>query len=74
MHAKRYGVRPPMELIEPCYEIDKKEYIIRNDQEAEQYKIQRMRATVARSINPRDLVNKYAGKYEKNKERQRIAS
>ena len=63
-----------MELIEPCYEIDKKEYIIRNDQEAEQYKIQRMRATVARSINPRDLVNKYAGNYEKNKERQRIAS
>ena len=58
-----------MELIEPCYEIDKKEYIIRNDQEAEQYKIQRMRATVARSINPRDLVNKYAGNYEKNKQR-----
>ena len=37
--GKRNGVKPPMELIEPCYDINKKEYIIRNDIEAEQYKI-----------------------------------
>ena len=35
MHERKFGIRPPLDLDEPCFDMDKKEFIIRNDVEAE---------------------------------------
>ena len=65
MHDRKFGVRQPIDLIEPCFDMENKDYIIRDDAQAEQYRINRMKATVARSINPKDLQNDYTSAYKK---------
>ena len=52
IHRRCYGeVKFEIDMEEPCFDWNNKEYIRREDLEAEKYVVKRMRATVARSID-----------------------
>lgn len=51
MYLRKFGERE-VDFIEPCFDMNQKEYIRREDIDAEKFKVLRMRAKVARSIQP----------------------
>ena len=51
-----------MKFVNHCFDMNNKEFIIRDDSEAEKYKIKRMRADVARALKPEDTRQVYTKK------------
>ena len=51
MNFTKFGERE-VDFIEPCFDMNQKEYIRREDIDAEKFKVLRMNAKVARSIEP----------------------
>ena len=54
MYRKKYGEDTFIEFQEHCFDFDNKNYIIRDDLEAEKYAIARMKASVARNVKAED--------------------
>ena len=59
MHRQRYGEEKEVSLEEPCFDMDKKEYIKRYDADAEKYELhKRSTASVARSAAVKENLKK----------------
>ena len=55
MLRRKLGEEKKLEFDDPCFDMNSKDYIRRDDLEAEKFKIKRMRADVARSVQQHDI-------------------
>ena len=56
MHRRKHGEESEVSFEEPCFDMNKKEYIRRVDVDAEKYEVKRLRATIARSSDVQDAI------------------
>lgn len=59
MHRMRYGEEKEISMDEPCFDMERKEYIMRYDADAENYQVhKRSTASVARSAAVKENLKK----------------